>query len=365
MRSGYSPKDRFALSIRLIDFFNNTAVATASPVVATLEGIGGLLVASSIPRQNFESGVAVFDSVIVTGTLNQNYTLAVTGTDLPTLKFPVQVISCGPGYQRTSLSSDSVYRCSHCTNIGTTSVLAAAPSVECGSPEHIPYQVFGWILVVVYIVGLPVGCIRLVLLCRRYLHDNPKFPLARELYVAFQSPLWYFEVVFLRSLAYLVYFYAIYLLHYTVQPFYSPGCNLVEQFSLITLLMLSGLSLGDSMRTNFFSELDLMSTAYGFIVIGVVVVLTVILMQTERGNRVMSRFIAQHSVLALSLNNMAAVGEKVAQVGASLSAGNTPRGSMSGPVGFDGRSSRHQSMEKIGGRSSRHQSMEKIGALGH
>ncbi|KAI9182864.1 hypothetical protein H9P43_003774 [Blastocladiella emersonii ATCC 22665] len=591
LRPGYSPKDRFSISLKLVDYFQNVAVDTPDQVIVTIEGQGGLQVDSSIPRQGFQDGLAIFDSVIVAGTLNNVYTLSAVSNSLPTLNFTIQVLSCGPGYQKTSLASDPVYRCTqcqpgtyslvadsqcypcptgadctsgganitalegfwmdprsladlnpklyrcksgncleksqcaanrygrlcstcedgysewnskcqdctltspgwmmaplmsgimyaaflvryprlteagipkslvffiqsaiilvandkrvsaqsflqtfnvafdwiinldyrsrcvlnlsalprlaydffapstpiigvvlcyivmrlyhaiflhapmtsywnwrviaafvwvllwgyimvakatfnllNCIQIGDAHVLAAAPGIVCGSPEHVPYQAFAWVVVIFYILGLPALCAGLLVYSRKRLMADPNYPLVKELYRSFQPSLWYFEIVltlrkllltlldvFLapfeaeHALALAVFFYAIFIVQYATQPFKNRLFNRAEDFLLMTLILMAGLSMGDTMRTNYLSTMDILGASYGFVVIGIVVVLTFIVMLTNTGSRVVAKFVQSHPVIARSINNIAAAKERVAAMGSTYSMHASPKGSI-------------------------------------
>ncbi|ORZ36388.1 hypothetical protein BCR44DRAFT_127211 [Catenaria anguillulae PL171] len=600
--SGYSPKDRFALNLQLIDFFGNVAVETPDQVIVTIEGRNGLQVESSIVRQGFQRGEAKFESVIVYGMRGQTYTLTASSLSLPTLTFPITIISCGPGYESSQIGTDPTYRCTRCTpgtyslvsdercnpcptgadctkgganittlfgfwmdpaslelrdpklyrcsgancigeskcgpfredrlcsrcmqgysewnkecqdcttstspgwllapltagivyaallirfqrlteagipkslvffiqaslilvandnrgsaqsvlvtfnlafdwiinldyrnkcvlnlgplgrlaydfyapstpiigvvicaivmklyhaivlrqsmtsywnwrivaafiwvllwgyimvakatfnllncvQVGSQVVLAAAPSVICGNPEHVPYMAFAWIVVIFYIVGLPAACGGLLIYARKRLAVDPNYPLVKELYKAFQPSMWYYEIVltlrkllltlldvFLstmeaeHALALCVFFYVIFVVQYATQPFKNRLFNRAEDFLLMTLILMSGLSMGNTMRTNYLSNLDVIGASYGFVIIGILVVLTFIVALTQTGARVLAKFISRHPALARSINNMTSIKEKVAAMGSQYSMGkgskgNSAAGSPKGSVG--------------------------------
>ncbi|KAJ3370595.1 hypothetical protein GGF31_003908 [Allomyces arbusculus] len=589
LQTNYSPKDMFSLQLRLVDYFNNTALDTVEQVIAQIAGLNGLAVGSTIFRQGFQQGYVLFDNLAVTGTLTQSYTLQVTASGLPSLNYPITIVSCGPGYTKTSTDSDPSYMCKvcdagtyslipdaacltcptggdcpgganitasegwwldpesvtskdpklyrcrpgncvgksqcdvnrsgrlcskcadgfsewsnkcqdcssttpgwllipltagfvysaflirfprlteagipkslvffiqaalilmsadqrisaqaflstinlgfdwmvstdyrsrcvlnlnplqrlayeyyapstpimgvfacymimrlyylliartpvpsywnwrtvsaliwvllwgylmvakaslnlvNCIQIGSSNVLAAAPDVVCGSSAHIPFMAFAWIVIVFYVVGLPALCIGLLWYARKRLAVDPQYPLVKELYRAFTPALWYYEIVLtfrkllltlfdvllstkedVHSMVLCVFFYVIYVVQYSTQPFKNRLFNRAEDFLLMILLLMSGFSLGDTMRTNFESKLDITMASLTFVLLGVLLVLFFIILLTDTGARYIGRLVSRHPILARSVNNMAVISQRLAQMGSMYSVGKTSAGS--------------------------------------
>ncbi|KAJ3355367.1 hypothetical protein GGF32_002045 [Allomyces javanicus] len=128
--AGYSPKDTFDLRLNVIDYFNNLATYTASPITVTMTGSAGLSIASTIFQQTFEKGQATFGDLSISGQLGHSYQLSVSTPSLPAVSFNVSILSCGPGYARKSEVGDPVYVCAMCEP-GTYSLVADEACQNC------------------------------------------------------------------------------------------------------------------------------------------------------------------------------------------------------------------------------------------
>ncbi|ORZ36356.1 hypothetical protein BCR44DRAFT_122154, partial [Catenaria anguillulae PL171] len=208
----------------------------------------------------------------------------------------------------------------HCRPLGNLSVLSAAPTIQCGTADHIPYQVLASLVIIFFIIGFPVACIAMVLKVRTKVEEDPNYPLGREVWFAYDASEWYYELVFFvrkvilvvvevcmawtsanRSLAYIVFFYVGLLIQYVYRPFENDECNRLEMYTSQTLLLMAGLAFGDAMRANFFVDnLDIFLIAYGFAALAVVVVILLIFIGTNRGHQLLRRFFSSNSLLANS-----------------------------------------------------------------
>ncbi|KAJ1499482.1 hypothetical protein HMI55_004370 [Coelomomyces lativittatus] len=109
----FSPKDTFSVTLKLIDFFNNTAVSTVNQIIVNMRGSEGMTVQSIFYLQPFINGFVTFSNVAVAGRLQESYSLSFSSTELPNVIIPVTIVSCGPGYAKTSVDGD-VYTCARC-----------------------------------------------------------------------------------------------------------------------------------------------------------------------------------------------------------------------------------------------------------
>ncbi|KAI9219998.1 hypothetical protein BC828DRAFT_384593 [Blastocladiella britannica] len=227
-----------------------------------------------------------------------------------------------------------------CTTIGKDLVLAAAPTITCLSGEHLPYLIGAVIVLCTFVAGLPVLCIWLLLHARSKLKEDPHYPLVRELYESYRPGVWYFEVVltlrkllltildvFLstheanRSLALALFFYLAFLVQYITQPFVNQLTNRVEDFLLMTLLLMSGFAAADVMRTNYQSTLDFIGVVYLFMFLGFILVAGMAAAATGRGQMWIHRFMRRHPILAGILHGIANLEHKLSHMGSAYSIG--------------------------------------------
>ncbi|KAL7752520.1 hypothetical protein RI367_002054 [Sorochytrium milnesiophthora] len=233
-----------------------------------------------------------------------------------------------------------------CTQIGNVYVLVRAPDIICGSPEHQPYQALGWVVIVTFVTGFPFICIGLLLYARKRLQTQPNYPLVKELYKSYQPSLWYYEIVLtIRKLCLTlidvfstqtqvqhgvslnIFFFFILVIQYITQPFTNRLFNRAEDFLLMLLLLIAGLSLGDTMRTNYISPFDLNLTAFGFVGLGLIIISLFILALTEAGTAylelVFKKLATRYPRLAKSINNIATASQRLSAFGSTFSVGKT------------------------------------------
>lgn len=144
----YSPKDSFSIELVLLDYFNNVCYDTPSQIIVQVTGSPGLTVQSTILKAEIQGGYATFDNLGVLGTLGSIHNLQVIATNLPTLKFPIQIVSCGPGYTKVSLPGDP-YRCVICSAnyyslIPDTACLACPSGGDCLAGGSTIYALAGF-----------------------------------------------------------------------------------------------------------------------------------------------------------------------------------------------------------------------------
>ncbi|KAI9221780.1 hypothetical protein BC828DRAFT_380128 [Blastocladiella britannica] len=216
----------------------------------------------------------------------------------------------------------------NCVQIGDALVLASAPSVVCYSDQHRPYYSFAWAVVILFMLGLPVLCFGLLSYARRRLVKEPNYPLVKELYKAFQPSLWYYEIVLIvrkllltlldvfmapyeaeHGLALCVFFYASFLLQITMQPFKNRLFNLAEDFLLMSLILMSGIAMGGTMRTNYLSMLNILYATYSFVGLAMAILCVFMAALSPYGSAKINEFFHKHPALHLSLANLSMVHE--------------------------------------------------------
>ena len=80
-------------------------------------------------------------------------------------------------------------------------VLAADYSVRCLQGEHVYYAIMGFVFLVVYVFGIPLGMFVLLFRNRKYLHDKNRYPNEHQeikaylggLYQQYEPRWWWFE----------------------------------------------------------------------------------------------------------------------------------------------------------------------------
>ncbi|ORZ40913.1 hypothetical protein BCR44DRAFT_1509280 [Catenaria anguillulae PL171] len=403
------PSVQPSLMLRLIDAFNQTSVASPEDVILTvsgqLQGLGGNsssasdLIQVSSPttlRKQVKDGYVSFDDVfsLLAGVnLGFEWVLALDFrsrcilylSPLPRIMYELYAPStpliglgvvwlCSNMYYRGWCKMDSVpdnlrwrtiaalicivlwgylivtpviLNLLYCIPVGKQHVLTAAPSVICGSPEHIPYQVFGWIMLVVYVLGVPIGFAYLLRYTRRRLIVDPSYPLLRDQYCLFQPHLWFYELVQTikklalalldvtfanreteRSMSLLFYFGISFCLQYCIHPFNSTMLNLSEDYLLLTLIIVSAMGLADVMRTHHLFSYDIFAALYSTAALGLLLVCVLLLLATKSGHQWLEGKVKEYPLLQAVAEYTGSIGRQMVTLGRAFNTSTSRRGSV-------------------------------------
>ncbi|KAI9138070.1 hypothetical protein BKA69DRAFT_1094234 [Paraphysoderma sedebokerense] len=236
-----------------------------------------------------------------------------------------------------TLACKAAFNLLNCYKVGNDLLLVKAPNVVCGSPEHIPYQIGATMVIIFFIALFPIVCCYLLYRARQELAENPDYPLCKELYRSYRPKLWYFEVVTLlrkliltlldvfivneaaHGLALSIYFFIIYLFQFCIQPFKNNLFNRAEDYLLLLLILMSGLSFGSTMRDNYTDKIDIAAVNITILVVGVIIVLTFILLLTEKGQSMIGKHVQiimqEHPMIAKSMKSLHNIAQRAAEFG--------------------------------------------------
>ncbi|KAJ1501498.1 hypothetical protein HMI56_003202 [Coelomomyces lativittatus] len=234
----------------------------------------------------------------------------------------------------------------NCTTIGDAYVLSAAPNVICYSPEHIPYMIGAWFVIVAYIIGFPFLCGGLLWYAKKKIATNPGYPLCKELYRTYQPTFWFYEIVLIfrkliltlldvfllkypveHNLMLSIFFYVIFFIQYWMQPFKNKMFNLAEDFVLMTLILLGGFSLSDTMRVYYLSTIDINLVGLVFTSVCFLSILCLIFFMSTTGNLLMDKLVSMSPFLARIVHSIRQRSEKVHQWGSAFSMDEKKQGS--------------------------------------